>query len=178
MPRGVPRVRVVRMGVVVVLVLVVGRGRRRRRSALISVMMVVVGVVMLLRVLRVAGAAAALMVVRVVMVAVGVVVVVVVAAHGAPGVQRDGPPEAHDGLGDVVEERRELVPVDRPLAVHVVDVEDELHLLLPAAAAGHRKPADELLIVDLPRMLLVEDGEQALCARAHRPPPSPSEIVS
>ena len=55
-----------------------------------------------------------------------VVVVVVVVRRGS--VKGNGSAEAHDRLWDVVKKSRQLLTVHGPLAVHVVDVKDELHL--------------------------------------------------
>ena len=101
------------------------------------------------------------MVVVVTVVAVVIPVVMVATVFGS-GVQGHGPAEAHDGLRHVVEEGRQLVPVDGSLPVHVVDVEDKLHFLVPAAPARDRQAAHELLVVDLPGALLVKHGEQPL----------------
>lgn len=109
-------------------------GQRGSGKPPLSPVRVGVVVVVLLRVAPAVVAAA----VVVVAAAVVMVVAVVPAVLGHRVSQGYGAAKAHDGLGHVVQERRELVAVDRPLPVHVVDVEDELHLLVPAASARHR----------------------------------------
>lgn len=153
MPWGIPGVVVVVVvvlgGVVVVLevvtTVVADPQRRCCGSAVLATVVRVLGVAVVV----VVDVAVAVMVVVIVVVLVGVMVVL--------GVHRHRAAEPHDGLWDVVEQRRQLFPVDGPLTVHVVEVEDELHLLLPAAPARHRQPAHELLVIDLPRALLVEN---------------------
>lgn len=47
---------------------------------------------------------------------------------GICGFKGDRPAETHYRLGDVVEERCQLLAIDCPLPVDVVQVEDKLHL--------------------------------------------------
>lgn len=70
------------------------------------------------------------------MVMVLLVAVIMLALIGVrvPAVKTDRFPESHDGFRDVIEKRRQLVPIDGALLVHVVYVEDELHLLIVNAA--------------------------------------------